>query len=119
MKSIEEIKNEIAVGIGHKNWKEFKNCYEKSHPFKICEIAMTDVAMSYANQQTEIAVDRAIEMIASKSQEMIYDRQDTKLNPDGGLILMDFQVCYAVHKQSILSLRNEILKDLHNTDLIG
>jgi len=54
----------------------------------------------YANSKLDEA--------ASKAQEMIYDRKDTQLLESGqGLVLRDFQVCYATAKQSILSLKDQ------------
>ena len=63
-------------------------------------------------QQQEIAVDKALEMCSSLSKEMIYDRDNLTKEESKGLILRNFQVCYATSKQEILSLKTEILKEL-------
>jgi len=54
--------------------------------------------------------EQFIDLAAEQSQEMIYDRQDQQLIESGkGLLLRDFQVCYATPKQSILKLK-ELIK---------
>jgi len=89
MKTIEQIINEriITESDGYSQGR-----------ISLCVIA--DIAKEYSNQKLDEA--------ASKSIEMIYDRQDTKLNTDGGIILRNFQVCYAVSKQDVLSLKDEL-----------
>ena len=67
---------------------------------------------AYAKQQQEIAVEKALEMCSSLSKEMIYDRDNLTKEESKGLILRNFQVCYATSKQEILSLKPEILKEL-------
>lgn len=66
----------------------------------------------YAKQQQEIAVEKALEMCANLSKEMIYDRDKLTKEESKGLILRNFQVCYATSKQEILSLKQQILDKL-------
>lgn len=67
--------------------------------------SLKQISIECMKRFAEQFVDLALE----QSQEMIYDSQDTKPNNDGGLILRDFQVCYAIPKQTIVKLK-EIIK---------
>ena len=66
----------------------------------------------FTDQQVDKAIDKALEMCANLSREMIYDRDKLTNEQSKGLVLRNFQVCYATPKQEILSLKPEILKEL-------
>ncbi len=67
-----------------------------------CYQVLAEVLEDYAKLYSNAKLDE----LANASQEMIYDRQDTKPNPDGGLILRNFQVCYAIPKQSVIKAKD-------------
>jgi len=54
----------------------------------------------------KIYAENVIDELASQSREMIYDRGNQELTPKAdGLVLRNFQVCYATSKQSILAFK--------------
>lgn len=52
--------------------------------------------------------EEVIDELAAKSQEMIYDAVSLNENETIGMILRNFQVCYAVPKQTILQLKEKL-----------
>lgn len=105
-KTIEQIYEESAI---------FITKGKKRGTYSLIDV-VSHAMQAYADQERRIVVSKALDELANQSQEMIYDRKDTQILESGsGLILRDYQVCYAVPKQSILSYRDKILEELSKT----
>jgi len=84
----------------------------KCNPFSVSiGVHSSEYVVSFedAIEAMKLYANSKLDEAASKSQEMIYDRKDTQMLESGsGLILRDYQICYATAKQSILSLKDPL-----------
>lgn len=107
-----EAKDQVARNYGFNNWWEIED-----HPPFMWEgrlIGSDEIFDELLKLYASEKVKEALKLAADKSQEMIYDRKDTQILESGaGLILRDFQVCYATPKQSILSLADELIDEIN------
>lgn len=101
MKVLREIRPNSYLLI-QKNMKTAKEFLIEKHPFMADIWNKTNVNDDWVCEMMSDYLNYNLDELANQSQEMIYDRKDTKLLESGnGLVLRDFQVCYAVPKQTI------------------
>lgn len=106
------MEQKTAEEIVKENFKGLKDLIDDEELLIFYKKQIKICLIDFVKQQQEIAVEKDLEMCANLSKEMIYDRDNLTKEESKGLILRNFQVCYATSKQSILSLKSEILKEL-------